>query len=376
MVKSDFIIIGAGIAGASIAYELAARGSVVVLEREPQPGYHATGRSAAVYTETYGNPIIHALTKASRTFLERPPGGFTENALVKRRGVLWIGRHDQSEALDRAHEEIAVLLKEIRRLDAESVEKLVPALRHGYVVGGLLEPGAMDIDVDSLLQGFLRGLRSRGGRLITNADVMGLQRMRGGWSVETGSESYQAAVVINAGGAWGDEIARLAKVPPVRLSPKKRTAMIFDPPPGQEVTHWPMVVDVDEKFYFKPEAQCLLGSPADETRVAPGDARPDDLDVATAAERIQGATGIELKRIIKSWAGLRTFSADKSPVVGMEPGAEGFFWLVGQGGYGIMTAPAMARLGACLVVGNDPPEELTKMGILEESLSPGRFQNR
>ncbi len=373
MNHSDYLVIGAGIAGASAAYELAAHGSVTVLERERAPGYHSTGRSAAVYTQTYGAPVIHALTIASLPFFESPPPEFSESALLRPRGVLWIGRADQRQKLDAAYTSFKGQVKTVRRLDAEGVRSLLPVLREGYAAGGVVEPDAMDMDVDAIHQVFLRGLRARGGEVRTDAEAVSLSRMAGNWVADTPGGSHAAPVIVNAAGAWCDEVARLAGVRPLGLTPYRRTAFVFDPPSGHDPAGWPMAVDADEAFYFKPEAGRLLASPADETPLAPCDARPEDLDVATAAERIETATVMEVRRIVRSWAGLRTFAPGRTPVVGMDSAAEGFFWLAGQGGYGIMTSPAMARLSLGLITGGGVPDDLKALGVTEAGLSPARF---
>ena len=268
MKKCDFLVIGAGIAGASAAYELAAMGSVVVLERESAPGYHTTGRSAALYVERYGKPAIYALTRASRPFLESPPEGLAEHPLLTPRGRLWIGRPDQEKSLAAALALPGSRPNRLRRIELDEALALVPVLRREYLTAAVLDPDTMDIDVHALHQVFLKGLRGRGGEVVTDAEVTGLGRQGGQWEVVTEGESYSTPVVVNAAGAWCDEVARLAGVRPLGLSPFRRTAFTFDPPEGARPSDWPSVSDVDERFYFKPESGRLMGSTAEETPLA------------------------------------------------------------------------------------------------------------
>jgi D-arginine dehydrogenase len=370
----DFLVIGAGIAGASVAYELAAYGRVALLERENLPGYHSTGRSAAVLTENYGNTIIRRLTIASRAFLQNPPDGFTSYPLVSPRGVLWVAREDQRETLAVMLAEAQQLVPTIRAVDSAEARRLCPVLRESYVAGAGLEPEAMDLDVNEIHQGFLRGFRRRNGEILTNAEVRRLARSGDGWEVHTSTEPFSTGIVVNAAGAWCDEIGKLAGAQPVGLTPKRRTAFTFAGPANTDFSLWPIVVDVDEQFYFKPESGRILASPADETPIPPCDVYPEDYDVALAVDRIEKATTLSVRHIGRKWAGLRSFVGDKAPVVGMDVSLPGFFWLAGQGGYGIMTSPAMARAAATLIVEGCLPEDLAVSGLTPEDLSPTRFQ--
>jgi D-arginine dehydrogenase len=347
--RCDVLIVGAGIAGSSLAFELAAQRDVVLLEREAQPGYHSTGRSAAMLSATYGAPPVQALARASYGFLKSPPPGFAETALLSARGMLQLARQDQLAALEAAHSAA------VRRLDRAAVCDLVPLLDPAYVAGGLLEADATAIDVAALHGGYLRGVR-RQGRLITDAEVTAIARTAGGWRIESTGGVFCARVLVDAAGAWADELARMAGVAPIGLVPKRRTAILLEPPDGLDPSSWPMVIDLDERFYIKPEGGLLLVSPADETPVAPCDVQPEEIDVAHAVARYEEATGRTVRRIGHRWAGLRSFVADHLPVVGPDPEAPDFVWLAGQGGAGIMTAPALARIAAAQITGAPPPD--------------------
>jgi D-arginine dehydrogenase len=357
-VHADILVIGGGIAGASAAYELAAAADVILLEREAQCGYHATGRSAASFTENYGTDVIRRLVLASRDFLTKPPEGFAEHPLLTPRGMITIARDDQAGLLDAELERARRFVPNMRRIGAAEAIRLVPVLRSDYVADAILEPGSMDVDVHGLHQGYLRGFKRRGGRIATDAGVRAIARDGAGWRVTTSVETYATAAIVNAAGAWADEIAALAGLRPVGLLARRRTAFNIAAPAEHEIERWPLVNDVGEEFYFKPDAGQLLVSPADAVPSAPGDVQADDLDVAIGVERLERATTIAVRRISHKWAGLRTFAGDGSPVVGEDPAARGFYWLAGQGGYGIKTAPALARLIRALVLERRPPESL------------------
>ena len=373
---AEFIVVGAGIAGASAAYALAPHGRVVLLERESQPGYHTTGRSAALFTETYGNPTIRAITKASRAFLTDPPDGFADHPILSPRGVLLIGRTDQAASLYTAFTEGRAVAPDVTQLSAEEARRIVPALRADYLAGAVYEPGSMDIDVHALHRGYLRAKTrhgpGRGGRLVTDAEVTAVAREGGGWRVETRAGAFAAPVLVNAAGAWVDAVAKLAGLAPIGLVPKRRTAFTFDVAADQGAERWPSVIDVDEEFYVKPEAGRLLGSPADETPSAPCDAQPEEIDLAVAVDRIERAFALEVKRLHSKWAGLRSFVADKTFVVGQRPDAPGFVWLAGQGGYGIQSSPAMGRIAAGMALGRGLPDDVMALGVGAAQLAPDR----
>ncbi len=368
----DFIVIGAGIAGASAAYELQPHGATLLLEREPLPGQHTTGRSAAFLVESYGTRTVGRLTRGGRAFLERPPDGFAEHPLVTPRPVLWVARDDQRESLARAAHEGRDTGASIEAVSPREARQLCPALRPDYLAAALVEPNAMSIDVAGLLEGFLRGLRRRGGELVTKADVGRIERVAGAWEVEAGGRRWRAPVVVNAAGAWCDVMAGLAGARPVGLRPLRRTAVTFAPPAGCDIRTWPCVIDADEDFYVKPEGVQLLASPCDESPSEPCDAAAEDYDVALAVDRAQRALDLEIVSLSGRWAGLRSFVADRSPVIGADPERAGFFWLAGQGGFGIMTSSAAARAAAGLIVEGRLPDDLAALGLTSPDLSPGR----
>jgi len=370
--RADFVVIGAGIAGASIACELSRNASVVLVEREHQPGYHSTGRSAAVFTEIYGNAVIRALTVASGPFFANPGTGFSDYPLWSPRPLIMVAREDQISELEALYEQAVKLVPTLRIIDAAEVVKRAPALRPDYVKAGLLEENSRDLDVHAIHMGFLRGARSRGTRALQNADVRSVRRSRDGWTVETSAGDVCGQVLVNAAGAWADAIASLAGAAPIGLVPKRRTAFTFEP--GQPVDRWPTVIDISEAFYFKPDAGRLLGSPADETPSDPCDAQPEELDVAIAVDRIMQATTLDVRAIERKWAGLRSFVADKSPVVGFDDGVADFFWLAAQGGYGIQTSPALSRTAAALARREAMPSDVASLGVTEASLSPARLR--
>ena len=371
--KFDVLVIGAGIAGATAAAMLAKDRRVAILERESQPGYHSTGRSAALFSETYGNAMVRALSRASRAFLFAPPEGFAEYPLVRRRGTLHIARQDQLKLLENflALPDVAT---HSRGVDAAETFRLCPLLRPGYAASGIHEPFASDVDVHALHQGYLKLARAAGNILITDAPVVRMDRIHEGWIVRTPAGIFEAPVVVNAAGAWADELAELAGAAPLGIVPHRRTAVLVDPPQGVNIDELPNTIDIEELFYFKPDAGQLFLSPADETPTIPCDAQPDEMDVAIAIDRVQSATTLDVTRVRRKWAGLRSFAPDRSPVIGYDPDIEGFFWLAGQGGYGIQTAPAAGQLAAALIRREDVPTDLKSFGVNSDAISPLRFR--
>jgi D-arginine dehydrogenase len=371
---SDFLVIGGGIAGASVAYFLAPHGPVTVLEREAQPGYHSTGRSAALFDESYGSPQVNALTRASRAFFEAPPAGFSAVPLLSPRGALTVAEPGQEAALQDYWSQLQRTTPSATLLNAEQACAIIPVLRPEKVLGATLNPDPADMEVDALHQGFLRGIARAGGRVVCHADVTALAYQNGQWQVQAGGQRYEAPIVINAAGAWVDVIAQLAAVRPLGLQPKRRSAMIFAPPEGMDCRHWPMAFGVAEDWYFKPDAGALLGSPANVDPVEPQDVQPEELDIAMAIYAVEQITTLQIRRPSRTWAGLRSFVADGDLVGGFEPQAPGFFWLAGQGGYGVMTSPAMGEACAALVRGQALPEHLAAFGLTAEMLSPKRLR--
>jgi D-arginine dehydrogenase len=355
----EVIVIGGGIVGASVAYhlqlELGAGGKVLILEAEAQAGYHSTGRSAALFTESYGPAPVIALTMASRRFLEAPPAGFAEHPLLTPRGSLYVGAAGQGSAVQDLYDSlVAAAVPGVRLMDGAEALALCPALRPEKVMTGLYEPGAMDIDVHALHQGYLRFFRRAGGEIRTSSRVEKISRHGNGWRLQAADENYHTPIVVNAAGAWCDEIAVLAGAAKIGLIPKRRTAITFDPPVAVVIAGWPNVHTIAGDLYFKPDAGRILASPADEWPSPPVDAQPEDYDVAVTAARIEELCALQVKKILRKWAGLRSFVADGIPVIGMDADSPGFFWTAGLGGYGVQSSPAVGQLSADLILNASP----------------------
>jgi D-arginine dehydrogenase len=369
----DFVIIGAGISGAAAAYELAAHGTVMILEAEPVPGYHSTGRSAALYTRNYGNAIVRRINQASHAFFVNPPEAFADGPLLTPRGSLTVASEEHKHKLA----EILALSQpgnEIEEVTAAQCLELCPLLRSEHVVAGTFERGVMDMDVAAIHQGFLRGFKSRGGTLICNRRLESLTRKSGQWQLIAGDLSVTARVVVNAAGAWAGLIGAMAGATNIGLVAKRRTAITVDVPDTINTSMLPAVDVVGSDAYFKPEAGRLMASPGDQTPVAPQDVQPDEWDVAVLVDWLQTQTTLEIRRIASSWAGLRSFVADETPVVGFDAQAEGFFWLAGQGGYGIMMAPALAQATASLIATDTLASHLQDIGLAKTDLSASRVE--
>lgn len=370
----DILIVGAGIAGASIASELARSRRVCLIEAETTGSVHATGRSAALFAPTYGGPEIRALTRASRSFFDKPPSGFADHPLLNERGCLYLAREDQLDRLTAMADAIRASGGRTTLLETVQALRLVPLLHNDYVAKAALDSEAMDIDVDALHQGFVRSARAAGAVMIMASPVLDVERRDGMWHVASAEDAVRAPIIVNAAGAWADQVGTLCGAAVIGFQALRRTACLVDPPSGCSILGWPAVIDVDEQFYFKPDAGKLLLSPADESLVEPCDVQPEELDIAIGVDRVQASLAIEVRRVTHSWAGLRTFAPDRVPVVGYDPVVEGLFWCAGQGGYGIQTAPALARMAACLVLDEDVPPDVAAEELAAADLSPRRFE--
>lgn len=367
----DLAIIGAGIAGASVACFASPHASVLLLEREAHPALHSTGRSAAMFMESYGSSQVRAVTRASRPFLERPPPGFCATALLAPRGALTIASAAQ---VNQAHELHAALLEEgcpARLLDTAQALALLPVLQPDAVALAVLDPLAADIDVDALHQGYLRSARASGAQLRCNAEVTQIEAgANGGWLLQTSTGAVRARILVNAAGAWADTVAQLAGVAPIGLQPCRRSAFVFEAPAGMAVDRWPCVAPVDESWYIKPEAGLLLGSPANADPVPAHDVQPEEIDIATGIARIEAATTLRIRRPRRSWAGLRSFVADGDLVSGFAPDNPGFWWHAALGGYGIQTSAALGALAAALLLGREPPPWAAAAEAFRHTLAP------
>src|SRR5690349_2041731 len=370
--SADFIVIGGGIAGASAAYELSAAGRVVLLEMESAPGYHATGRSAAVLSENYGPPVWSRLVTASRAFLESPPEGFADVPLVAPRGALFLAQEEEQEALRRQGAELLRRGSAVEVIPIEDALRLCPVLKTTEFALALHEQGCVDIDTGALMAGYLKGFRWRGGRLLVDARAERLVRSRGRWRVTTAKGAIAAPVIVNAAGGWARQVAELAGLSDRNVVPFRRTALTFDPPGDSDIRRWPMTFDLAETFYFKPEAGRIMVSPVDMAPSEPCDAQADELEVAIAVDRIERFTTMSVRTIKHRWGGLRSFAPDHEPVIGPDPEEPSFIWLAGQGGNGVMGAAAAARLAAHLALGDGVPADLAALGISAAQVSPGR----
>ncbi len=373
----DVIVVGAGMAGASVGWQLAQAGrQVLVLERESQPGYHTTGRSAALFEEHYGPLQVQALTRASRAFYEQPPAGFTDYPILHPRGVMYVGTAAQKALIDAAYAEAVKHSPDAQRLDGDALRALVPVLNDS-IVDGFVDDGARDIDVHALHQGFLRGMRQAGGQLWCNAEVsaLALDGARRTWTVTLADgRTAQARTLVNAAGAWADHIGELAGARAMGLVPARRSAFTFPVPEGLDATHWPAVISADERFYFKPDAGQLLGSPANADATYPHDVQPEEEDIATGIWNIEQATTLSIRRPSHTWAGLRSFVADGEMVIGWDSHVPEFFWVAAQGGYGIQSAAGYSLLARNLLLAEPVDEQLLRQRVQTELLAPARLQ--
>ena len=356
--RYDIAIVGAGIAGASLAAELAPHASVLVLEGEALPGYHATGRSAAFWSETYGGPLVQPLTTASEAFLTAPPADFHDGSFLLPRGSLTIADADGRDALHTLLERFAGTPVALERKGREALAHSIPGLRPGWDEG-IWEPSCRDIDVGALHSAYLRAARRCGATVLTNAPVRAITPRSAIWTVDHGEGRAEASILVNAAGAWADQVAHLAAVPPLGIQPYRRTMVQLRVDPAASA-HLPLVMDARGRFYFKPEAGGRLWlSPHDETPCEPCDAAADEMDVARAIALFESVVDWKVEAVERKWAGLRSFAPDRLPVYGFaEPG---FFWFAGQGGFGIQTAPAAAKLAASLILGTAPDPAIARI---------------
>ncbi len=371
----DVIVVGGGIAGVSAAYELAADRRVALLEAEPALAFHTTGRSAAAFLESYGGRVIRVLTTGSRAFLEDPPDGF-DPPLLTPRSLLWVAAPTGADMLRGMETEVREFVPSVSIVSGDEAVDICPILRRDFVEIGMLEPDARDIDVHALHQGYVRGIRRHDGEIYASAAVAEMHRSAGVWTVtDTAGRRYRAPVVVDAAGAWCDVIGQLAGAKPIGIQPLRRTIFLVNAPPELgDIRDLPLTADVEWTFYVKPEGPHFLCSPADETPSDPCDARPLDIDIARALDRIREATILEARHVNSSWAGLRNFVEDHIPVAGFDNDVDGFFWLAGQGGYGIQTAPALARVSAALVRGEALPDDLAARGLTPGDLHRSRLE--
>jgi D-arginine dehydrogenase len=326
-----------------------------------------------MFMESYGSPQGRALTRASRAFYERPPAGFTDVPLLRPRGVLYVARDGQQPVLDRLESDLQAAGTRVQRVDARDALAQVPILRQPGLLGAVVEAQAMDIDVHALLQGYLRGARAAGAALWCNAALHRAERDAGVWTVRLADgRELRTRTVVNAAGAWADDVAVRCGAAPLGLQPKRRSAFTFAAPVGIDARHWPAVVDAGERWYFKPDAGQLLGSPANADPVPAHDVVAEELDIATGIAAIETATTASIRRPTRTWAGLRTFAPDGEMVIGWDARREGFFWLAGQGGWGIQSAYGTAQLAAALVRRAPLPEPLQRFGVDPDAIDPAR----
>ncbi len=374
MHRADVAIVGAGIAGASLAWQLAGRRSVLLLEAEAQPGLHSTGRSAAMFMASYGPPQVRALTRASRAFLAAPPPGFAAAPIVSPRGALYVGWSGDEARLDALAHELAAPGVAIARNDAAAARALVPVLRTEGLIGAVHERDALDIDVDVLHQGFLRGARRTGTTLWTDAALQSAHHDGTRWTLQIADgRRAEADLLVNAAGAWADPVATLAGVAALGVQPLRRSAFVFEPPEGVDCRAWPCTAGVAVDWYFKPDAGLLLGSPANADPVHAHDVMPEELDIATAIARLEERTTLAIRRPRRTWAGLRSFAPDGELLIGFDTAQPAFFWLAGQGGYGIQSCVGASALAASQICADALPDALRGQGVESQRLSPGRW---
>lgn len=368
----DFVVVGGGFAGVSATAYLASHGSVVLLEMESSLAYHTSGRSAAMLVENYGSAGSRPLVRLARSFLSDPPKGAVDAPLLSERAVMWVADQNGLEDLEQKATMGRANGADNELIGRDEVLARMPAMRSDWVAGGLFEPSGADIDVAALHQAFVRIARGHGANLVTNSPVSSIARHGSKWLVEGGGRTWETSAVVNAAGAWGDVIAEMAGVQPIGLQPYRRTAFMV--PGSVESAHWPMVVETHENWYLRPDGVQFLCSLAEEVPSEPTDPRPRMEDVALAIERINAATSLGIRSVNSQWTGLRTFAPDRDLVIGEDPTAPGFHWLVGLGGIGVQTSPAYGSLLASLAVGAPLSDSMSHAGVDPERTSPARFR--
>jgi D-arginine dehydrogenase len=379
MSSADFLIVGGGVAGLSAAAALARHGKTLVLEAEEALGYHSSGRSATFSHYGIGGDSVRAMTRWSRGFFEGPPEGFTDVPLAHRASAIFVATAETLDRLERLELEMGRFTDSLERIGPEALNALFPPLRtgDGAIVAGSLYRDGLRLDSDALLQGYARAVRAAGGEVVAGRRVIALRREGGAWTVTSREgECWSAPILVDAAGAWADEVALLAGVAPLGLRPLRRTIVVIDPPPSADVRRWPFVKTVGDDFYILPESGRLMASPVDEVECEPCDAQPEEYDIALAAWAVETYTTLAVDRIAQRWAGLRTFAADRVPVAGFAADAPGFFRLAGQGGYGLQTAPAMAAIAEALVTGGSWPAGLAELGAGPADILPDRLAAR
>ncbi|MBV9929689.1 MAG: FAD-binding oxidoreductase [Alphaproteobacteria bacterium] len=377
MNEADFLIVGGGVAGLSAAARLARHGRVVVLEGEEALGYHSSGRSVSFSHFGIGNAAVRGMTAWSRPFFETPPEGFSETPLARLMATVYAAAEEQVPKIEALAAEMARFTDKVERIGPDRIRELCPVARTGpgHAIAAIYDPTGLKIEAAALLQGYAKAIRAAGSQVFNGRRVASVDRKRDGWQVVTeAGETFSAPILINAAGAWADKVAAMADVAPIGLQPKRRTIIVVDPPAGMNVSPWPFFHSAGGDFYMLPEAGQILVSPEDEVDDAPCDAAPEEYDAALAAYRLEQHTTLTVTRIAHRWAGLRSFVADRTPTAGFDPAAPGFFWLVGQGGYGLQTAPAMAAIAEALATGGAWPEELEACGVEPAAIRPERLR--
>lgn len=378
MTSCDFLVLGGGVAGLSAAARLARHGRVTVLEAEDALGYHSSGRSVSFSHFGIGNAVVRGMTAWSRPFFEQPPQGFSETPLARLMATVYAASEEQVAKIDALAQSMAAFTDKVERIGPERIRALCPVARTGtgHAVAALYDPTGLKIEAAALLQGYARTIRGAGSEMLTGRRAARIERTGGVWQVTTEAEEcFSAPTLINAAGAWADKIAALAGVAPIGLQPKRRTIIVVDPPAGMEIASWPFFHSAGGDFYMLPEAGQILVSPEDEVDDEPSDAVPEEYDAALAAYQLEQHTTLTVTRIAHRWAGLRSFVADRVPTAGFDPEVPGFFWLVGQGGYGLQTAPAMAAIVEALAAGGAWPEGLSELGVTRELVGPARLRS-